>query len=154
MIGRLALAVALCLAASGAANAQSRRMLYAIDGVPLRISYYSWFSYNGCKSLGLPHIVNMRSASGARIWTQPEDLPLGYSSSKEGERCIGKLITSAAVYYLARSGFDGDDTVDFFVRYPSTCANCKSHDVSVKVRVLPKTSPDTIDTETTTGEAR
>lgn len=135
-------------------SAQTRRVLVATEGVPLQIAYYIWFSFQTCKSLGLPEILNMRSASGARVWSQKEEQPLGSTSNKEGERCLGKTMSAAAVYYVGRPGFAGEDAVDYYVRYPETCKNCTSRNVSVVVKVLPKTTPDTIDTETTTQNAR
>ncbi len=151
---RPAFALLALLVLTSSAFPQGRRVLVATEGVPLQLSYYMWFSFQTCKSLGLPEVSNMRSSSGARIWAQKEERPLGTSNSKEGERCIGKSMSAAVVYYTARPGFSGEDTVEYFVRYPETCKNCQSRDYSVVVKVLPKTTPDTIDTETTTQSAR
>lgn len=160
MITRLAwLAVLLAIAISPA-HAQTFSA-NAATGVHVRLSHYSWFSFNGCRSLGLPQIVNMRSNSGGTVWSVVEELPLGYSQSPQGAHCVGKLITSSAIYYRSRPGFEGVETVEFGVRYPAACTNCRSAELTYQVKVggaprpeperkpEQRPEPDHADTETT-----
>lgn len=134
MITRLALLAVLLAVAAPQANAQTYSV-NASPGVHIRLTHYTWFSFNGCRSLGLPQIVNMRASAGGKVWTVVEELPLGYSQSPQGAHCVGKLITSAAIYYRSQPGFEGVDTVQFGVRYPAACTNCRGAELTYQVKV-------------------
>lgn len=160
MITRLTWLAVLAGIAAHDAQAQTRSV-NAAAGVQVRLAHYSWFSFNGCRSLGLPQIVNLRSSSGGAVWSIVEDLPLGYSQSPQGAHCVGKPITSSAIYYRSPAGFDGVDTVQFGVRYPQACRNCRNGEFTYEVRVagaltppsdpppLPNPDPGQTETDTT-----
>jgi hypothetical protein len=136
----LAAATVLACIGSIAASAEVRTMTTR-TGVPLRLNAHTYFSFSTCASMGLPQISGIKVSDGGKIWHQPEMTNLGSSASPKGNHCVGKSIQSAVVYYQPKPDWTGTERIEYRVKYPPSCTDCKDRDVTIAINVLPPSAP-------------
>ncbi|UPJ56037.1 hypothetical protein [Bradyrhizobium sp. 192] len=91
---------------------------------------------NTCAPVELPRLLLMKSPEHGIVCYRIEDFEVAGDSGRD-QACLGRWVRGISVFYLARSGYSGPDSL----RYEAI-TDRRQDRVAVRIRVLPGLGKD------------
>lgn len=102
---------------------------------------------NTCAPVELPRLLLMKSPEHGIVCYRIEDFEVAGDSGRD-QACLGRWVRGISVFYLARSGYSGPDSL----RYEAI-TDRRQDRVAVRIRVLPGLGNDS-DAASSVGSRR